>query len=292
MPNLPRWRRHGEPTDPAQLDELVGDGQVNPAVSSEWQPVSELLQAAAGPASAAELTVEYAALAAFRRAHLGAPTRRPLVRPRMISTLLTGKIAAALACAAVGITGAAGAAFAGVLPTHIQNAAHDTIGAPRAHHDSATAATASHSPEPNHSPEASESPKASESPEATHSAKASESHEASESEHASATSTASLDANAAFGLCQAWSNADKHHLDGLVGFRAKLAVLAGGVANIRTFCASVKHTDGDHHDGQLPSSSVSPTASTTGDAHHGHDGHGGSAKFPVPSPAPQVGGHN
>ena len=170
--------------------------------------------------------------------------------------------------------------------------AHDTIGAPRAHHDSATAATASHSPEPNHSPEASESPKASESPEATHSAKASESHEASESEHASATSTASLDANAAFGLCQAWSNADKHHLDGLVGFRAKLAVLAGGVANIRTFCASVKHTDGDHHDGQLPSSSVSPTASTTGDAHHGHDGHGGSAKFPVPSPAPQVGGHN
>ena len=140
MPHLPSWRRHGEPTDPAPLDELVGDGQVSPAVSSEWQPVSELLQAAAGPASAAELTVENAALAAFRRAHLGAPTRRPLVRPRMISTLLTGKIAAALACAAVGITGAAGAAFAGVLPTHIQNAAHDTIGAPRAHHDAATTA--------------------------------------------------------------------------------------------------------------------------------------------------------
>jgi hypothetical protein len=309
MPHLPSWRRHGEPTDPAPLDELVGDGQVSPAVSSEWQPVSELLQAAAGSASAAELTVDNAALAAFRRAHLGAPARRPLVRPRMISTLLTGKIAAALACAAVGITGAAGAAFAGVLPTHIQNAAHDTIGAPRAHHAAAESAEASHSAEPSHSadpsesPEASDSPEASESPEASHSPKPSESPEASESEHVSATSTASPAANAAFGLCQAWSNAVKHGLTDQVGFRDKLAGLAGGIANISTFCASVKHTDGDDSEGPSPSSSVSPTATATSGEHgDGHDGNGKSGSdgqdhsksgaFPAPSPAPQGGGHD
>ena len=286
MPHLPSWRRHGEPTDPAPLDELVGDGRVSPAVSSEWQPVSELLQAAAGPASEAELTVDNAALADFRRAHLGIPTRRPLVRPRMISTLLTGKIAAALACAAVGITGAAGAAFAGVLPTHIQNAAHDTIGAPPAHHDATTT-----SAEPSHTPEASESPKPSDSPEA------SESPKASQSAQVSATSTASPGANAAFGLCQAWSNAVKHGLDGQVGFRDKLAALAGGIANVTTFCASVKHTDGDDTESPSPSGSVSPAATTSSDENDHGNGKGGgdsqshsrSGVSPTPSLAPQAG---
>jgi hypothetical protein len=296
MPHLPSWRRHGEPTDPAPLDELVGDGQVSPAVSPEWQLVSELLQAAAGPASEAELTVENAAFAAFRRAHLGSPIPRPLVRPRMISTILTGKIAAALACAAVGITGAAGAAFAGALPTHIQNAAHDTIGAPRADHDATTTSTEpSHTPEASESPEPSDSPEASESPEATHSPKASHSPEpsdspdASQSAQVSATSTASPGANAAFGLCQAWSNAVKHGLETQVGFRDKLAALAGGLANVTTFCASVKHTEGNHTESPSPSSSVS-SAATSSDEHGNGDGdgngHGNKGVIPALSPTP------
>ena len=222
----------------------------------------------------------------------------------MIKTVLTGKIAAALACAAVGITGAAGAAFAGALPTHIQNAAHDTIGAPRADHDgTTTGAAASHTPEASESPEPSDSPDPSESPEATHSPKPSHSPEhsdspdASESAHVSATSTASPDANAAFGLCQAWSNAVKHGLQNQVGFRDKLAALAGGLANISTFCATVKHTDGDDTESPSPSSSVS-TAATSSDEHgdghdkSGDDGDGNTGVIPAVSPAPQGGGHD
>jgi hypothetical protein len=290
MPHLPSWRRHGEPTDPAPLDELVGDGQVSPAVSSEWQPVSELLQAAAGSASAAELTVDNAALAAFRRAHLGAPARRPLVRPRMISTLLTGKIAAALACAAVGITGAAGAAFAGVLPTHIQNAAHDTIGAPRAHHEAAASASPTHTPEPSESPEPSHSPDPSESPEASHSPEPSESPESSESPEPShspkptPTSTASPAANAAEELCEEASNGAKHGHDGAAGLSDKLVTLASGAANVSAFCASVKHTDGDDNKSASPSVSPSPEPTKTtdqqgdnrnGDSRTGNGGGGG-----------------
>jgi len=211
----------------------------------------------------------------------------------MISTLLTGKIAAALACAAVGITGAAGAAFAGV------NIAHDTIGATQAHHGSAQSA-ASHSPEATESPEASESesPEATESPEASESEspEASESPKATLSAHVSATPTASPSSNAAFGLCQAWSNAVKHHLEGQVGFRDKLAGLAGGAANITTFCASVKHPDGHESPSVSPSGSVTPSASTSSDEDGPGNGkgederesHSKSSVSPLPSVAPQT----
>lgn len=53
----------------------------------------------------------------------------------MLGTLLTTKLATALAAGAVGLGGAAAAAYTGSLPTTLQNAAHDTIGAPKAHHN-------------------------------------------------------------------------------------------------------------------------------------------------------------
>ena len=93
----------------------------------------------------------------------------------------------------------------------------------------------------------------------------------------------------------------KHGLDDQVGFRDKLAALAGGLANVSTFCASVKHTDGDDNESASPSSSVSPAATTTSDEHgDGHDGsgksggdsHGNKGAIPAPSPAPQGGGHD
>jgi hypothetical protein len=265
MPHLPIRRRNGDPTEPPQIEDLLGDGADTAAAQSEWQPVSKLLQAANGPATFSELNGEAAAMAAFRRGHLGAPTRQPLVRLRMLTTLLSGKIAASLACAALGLTGAAGAAFANVLPAPIQNLAHDTIGAP-AHHsngddqgDDETEASAS----PSVSPASSESP------------------EASESELASASGSASANTNAANGLCVAWSNAVSHNLEDQVGFRDKLGAIAGSTKaeDITTFCTTFKH-----------SGSASATPGSEGD--HGSGDHGDQGKThqhgaPVsPTPAP------
>src|SRR5690348_7680190 len=102
MPRLPFPHRPGRP-DPAQLDALLRPGSSG-LVGTEWQAVSEVLQAAAAPAAPSELAGEAAMLAAFRRAQLGtdgAPARRRLLeRPRMLTTMLTGKLAAALAAAA------------------------------------------------------------------------------------------------------------------------------------------------------------------------------------------------
>jgi hypothetical protein len=264
MPHLPIRRRNGDPTEPPQIEDLLKHGQIEDLLSNgagtaaaepEWQPVSELLQAAAGPATGSELTGEAAAMAAFRRGHLGVPTRRPLVRPRMLTTLLSGKIAAALACAALGVTGAAGAAFANVLPEPIQNLAHNTIGAPQAH---------SHA---NAEGDQGDEADASASHPASESAEPSESSEANEhSASSSATATASANAHAANGLCVAWTNAVAHGLDAQVGFRDKLATMAGGIDKITAFCATVKHEDGD----QSEHASASATSTVGGDDENGH----------------------
>lgn len=134
--------RASDPADTAPLDALLDTG--TPDVAAEWQQVAEALRAAAAPAAPSELAAEAAAITAFRRAHLGVQpaTRRRSARPLPLSTLLTGRIAAALACAAVGIGGATSAAFADVLPAPIQNFAHATIGAPHSHAGSAPTGSA------------------------------------------------------------------------------------------------------------------------------------------------------
>ena len=156
MPNLPFRRRHGDPADEQQLDALLEAGNSGssfdatfvakfgasdaPAPTPEWQSVSDLLRAAASAASAvdpSERASEAAVLAAFRRERAGIRHRQPQPIARyqtMLSTKLTalrtGRLAAGLVAGVVMLTGAATAAYACVLPSPIQNFAHDTIGAP------------------------------------------------------------------------------------------------------------------------------------------------------------------
>jgi hypothetical protein len=270
MPHVPIRRRKGDPAEPPQLEELLGAGAASPAISAEWQPVSELLRAASGSATASELESEAATLAAFRRAHIGVPARRPFVaRPRMMGRMLSGRIAAVIACAAIGVTGATGAAFAGVLPNPIQNFAHATIGAPESdavsvaadHHSTAPEASGNPSPEASHS-------EASTGPEPTKSLTPSErARHASASAKASATASAAADARAAAALCHAWSEAlapgahqppapDQHGVLDQVAQRAKLVALAGGADKITAFCATVKHNNENQSGSQTPAPSA------------------------------------
>jgi hypothetical protein len=141
MPNLPFRRRHGDPADAAQLDELLAAGQAAP----EWQSVSDLLRSAAAAAEPSELAGEAAVLAAFRRAREGDSHRRPQPIARcktVLSTLLTGRIAVGITAGVVTLTGAATAAYACVLPSPIQSFAHDTIGAPAPSTSGVTAVSA------------------------------------------------------------------------------------------------------------------------------------------------------
>jgi hypothetical protein len=254
MPHLPIRRRKGDSAEPPQLEELLGAGAAAAAVSAEWRPVSELLRAASGPAAASELEGEGAMVAAFRRAQIGVPARRRVTRrPRMLATVLSGKIAAAVACAAIGVTGATGAAFAGVLPNPIQNFAHATIGAPESaavgvaadRHSTAPGLSGSTSPEPSHSEDST-------SPEPRKSLTPSErAKHAGASARGSATASASADVRAAAGLCRAWSQAlapgaqghgpEPYQPGDQVALRAKLVALAGGADKVAAFCATVKH---------------------------------------------------
>ena len=190
----------------------------------------------------------------------------------MINTLLSSKIAGAIACAAIGVTGAAGAAYANVLPRPIQDIAHNTIGAPPNHgdagrdgvpHNDDGAAVASPSVSPTASPSASASAVAAR-------------------------------------LCDEWSDvAERNSDDGAANVHTQLAALAGGDANIAAFCATVGDRDNDEHHSALPSpTGPSPTATTSaGDDQrhdqgddHGRDGASasptqGSNRGPNPSPS-------
>ncbi|HEX7105468.1 MAG TPA: hypothetical protein VF218_05845 [Acidothermaceae bacterium] len=281
MLNKPRLRfRLGRRSDP------LSSGQLD---SAEWYDVADLLEAAAAPASASELTGEPDIIAAFQREHLESmsaplrPTRRRQpVRSRMLNSLLTGKIAAALAAAAVGATGAATAAYADALPDSVQNIAHHLIAAPPAHSNASDVGRA-HGHQfapPSSSPSA--TPTESETPSPTPTESETPSPTPTESESASPSPSASLDP-AAFGLCTAWSNAVAHDLQDQVGFRDKLDQIAGGADSddaITTFCATVTKPDksADASDDAEASSSPAPTAGPNAveDGHgHGHgQGHG------------------
>jgi hypothetical protein len=138
MPNVPFWRRHNDQANAEQLDQLLDAGQFDVVANPEWQSVSDVLRSAAAAAEPAELAGEAATLAAFRRERAGFRHRRPrpiarykTVIANRFSTLLPGRIAVGLAGGVVMLTGAATAAYAGVLPSPIQSFAHTTIGAPR-----------------------------------------------------------------------------------------------------------------------------------------------------------------
>jgi hypothetical protein len=267
MPLLPIRRNRG--ADSPQFEELLGTGAA-PMSDAGWQRVSEVFGSAAADPTASELTVDSAALAAFRHARLGVPARRHLVRSNMINTLMSSKIAGAIACAAIGVTGAAGAAYANVLPRPIQDIAHNTIGAPPTHgdpgrhgvpHNDDGVAVASPSVSPTASPSASASAVAAR-------------------------------------LCDEWSDvAERNDDDEATNVHTQLAVLAGGDANIAAFCATVGDRDNDEHHGATSSPTASPSATTSAGDDQRHDqgddrGRDGSSASPTqatnrgPSPSP------
>jgi hypothetical protein len=274
MPLLPIRRNCG--ADSPQFDELLGTGAA-PMSDVGWQRVSEVFGSAAADPTASELTVDSAALAAFRHARLGVPARRHLVRSNMINTLMSSKIAGAIAWAAIGVTGAAGAAYANVLPRPIQDIAHNTIGAPPTHgdpgrhggpHNDDGVAVASPSVSPTASPSAS----------------------------AAASAVAAR-------LCDEWSDVAERNADNQdddeANVHAQLAVLAGGDANIAAFCATVGDRDNDEHHGATSSPTASPSATTSAGDDQRHDqgddrGRDGASASPTqgsnrgPNPSPSA----
>lgn len=110
----------------AHLDSLMASDSPPPAVEP-------LLRAMAADPRPHELGGFDEPLAnyrtAFPRSH---PSARKTWRPSMLAPLLGARLGATIAGVAVGLSGTAVAAYAGALPTGVQNIAHATIGAPAA----------------------------------------------------------------------------------------------------------------------------------------------------------------
>lgn len=131
-PNRPS-RELGEPL----LDALLEGRSLPPDAPVELCAVAEMLADLAGPAEPGELAGEAAArLGLARTAHPAgiSPAAYRSARRRRSWTSVPGtvRLGGALIAAAVGLGGAA-AAYAGALPSPIQELAHNLIGAPPAH---------------------------------------------------------------------------------------------------------------------------------------------------------------
>jgi hypothetical protein len=138
MPGLAFPGRPGGEHDGPLLDMIFERCPVPPWALPEMHDLARMLAALAGPAEPGELAGEAAALNAFRR--LASPARarpaalRPLRRWRSRRPARgRARLAAALIVAVVGLGGTA-TAYAGVLPTPVQEMAHITLGAPAPHH--------------------------------------------------------------------------------------------------------------------------------------------------------------
>jgi hypothetical protein len=165
------------------------------------QPVYELLAALSTGADSSELAAEARARATFRAAvnSSDASRRRRRRTPSVLTSLLSAKLAVAIAAGTVGIGGVVAAAYTGSLPHSAQGFAHHTIGAPAASANRAHEhRTASAQPV---------------GPDATR--------------------------EAAFGLCTAYMNAKAHGSasEHAVAF-GNLATAAGGASNIEAYCAA------------------------------------------------------
>ncbi len=128
--------RPGGVRDEPLLDMLMERRPIPPGAPLQMHDVARMLAVAAGPAEPGELAGEVAALAAFARqaspAGISPAAQRP-ARHRLSRRQARGSLprTAALAVAAAGL-GSIVAAYLGVLPGPIQQAAHDAVGAPAA----------------------------------------------------------------------------------------------------------------------------------------------------------------
>ena len=200
------------------LDALLAQDRGPEETAAPLRPVADVLAALQAAPSRGELTGLDPVLAEFRGAG-GMPggfhRSRPR-RPALLRTLLTVKVAGAVAAAVLG--GSVAAAYAGVLPAALQKIAHNSIAAP----------PASAKPSPHQTPSAKPGP-----------------HQT----HRAGTPVGPDPAGpAAHGLCTAYSHAEAHGsaAQQAVAFR-NLAAAAGGSGQVAAYCASAPRPGAGAH---------------------------------------------
>ena len=200
------------------LDALLAQDRGPGETAAPLRPVADVLAALRAAPSHGELTGLDPVLAEFRGAS-GMPggfhRSRPR-RPALLRTLLSVKVAGAVAAAVLG--GSVAAAYAGVLPAALQKIAHNSIAAP--------AASARSSPH--------QTPSAKPGPHQIHSAGAPVGPDPA--------------GPAAHGLCTAYFNTEAHGsaAQQAVAFR-NLAAAAGGGGNVAAYCASAPRPGNGAH---------------------------------------------
>ena len=206
MPTVP-WPTHPE----AQaLDALLDGGRRPSEAPAELRAVADLLLALQSPPDRREIAAWGQALTEYREvAGRAAMTARPRTRHRAgtgrrrgFAAALGARLVAAAGATALATLGAGvAAAYTGVLPASLQRFAHDTIAAPPVHASSA-------------------GPRA---------------------QHTSNPVGPSATGAAAYGLCQAYQQAQAHGsaAQKSVAF-GNVARAAGGADQVSAFCASVK----------------------------------------------------
>ena len=138
MPKVPFPGLPARDQDELLLDMILDRRPLPPNAPPGIHALADKLVGLAAPPGAGELPGEAAALAAFLRS--GSPASTLVLageppRHRRVRRFLVGRVrlSAAVAVMTVGLSGTA-AAYAGVLPTSVQNFAHRMIDAPPAHH--------------------------------------------------------------------------------------------------------------------------------------------------------------
>jgi hypothetical protein len=212
----------------AALDALLAQDQGPGETAAPLRPVADVLAALRAAPSPGELTGLDPVLAEFRGTG-GTPggfhRSRPR-RPARLRTLLSVKVAGAVAAAVLG--GSVAAAYAGVLPAGLQAIAHHSIAAP----------AASAKPGPHQPPGATSGPHqppgARPGPHPAHRAGASVGPDPA--------------GPAAHGLCTAYSHAEAHGsaAQQAVAFR-NLAAAAGGGDKVAAYCASTPRPGNGAH---------------------------------------------
>jgi hypothetical protein len=135
MPKFARQARLSREHEGLALDMLLDGMPLPPEAPPEMSALPSMLADLSGPAGPSELAGEAAALSRFRRRHspAGISSRRKPERrmPPWQSPARRAQLAAALTVAAIGL-GSTAAAYADVLPSQVQQLAHEYIGAPSA----------------------------------------------------------------------------------------------------------------------------------------------------------------
>jgi hypothetical protein len=213
------------PTRPeAQALDALLSGNCRPEEApAGLRPVAEVLVALQAPPDRQEVAGWGQALTVYREiaGRPGMPARPRSRRPRLIAAPLGARLAAAAGAAAIAVLGGGvAAAYTGSLPGALQKIAHEAIAAPAVHKSSATPTPQS-------------------------------------SGHPAGPSVTSA---AAYGLCNAYQNAEKHGnaSQQSVAFR-NLVNAAGGADRVAAYCASVPHPGATSPPGRRVGQAVSPT---------------------------------